>query len=181
MLLVSLNALVLGAAEQTDRYRELKQEPRIATDNLYFSWLGCHSCLMIEQKVNLEDFEKLPLIARPDWRAAAKIQIAMQMLMVKNEIVDSFKQAILDQKVDVKDLNSMASTLVALGVEQESLTEVLESKVLFKNIQQAENKAAEYRIQYVPTVIVKGHYATDANSTGSVAVFAETLAELRRK
>lgn len=150
-------------------------------DNIYFSWLGCHSCLMIEQKVDLSGFDHLPLIARPDWRVAAKVQIALSMLEVDSEIVEQFKQKILDQKIDVKDLTQMIDALVALGVEQEALKTTLHSTELFAAVRAAEDKAKHYKIQYVPTAVVDGRYATDAKHTGSIDKFSETLKLLKNK
>ncbi|NVJ65186.1 MAG: DsbA family protein [Gammaproteobacteria bacterium] len=180
VLLASFSGLFLSAVK-ADTYWQIQHEKLVASDNLYFSWLGCHSCLMIEQKVDLSGFEQLPLIARPEWRAAAKIQMAMQMLSLDEATVDAFKQEIIQQKVDVKDLNNMIESLISLGVEQEPLIETLNSRELFSRIQQAQDKAKQYQVRYVPTAVVKGQYAVDAKSTASVAAFAETLEELKRK
>lgn len=171
----------VSAAEQNTSYWQTDQAQPQVEDNLYFTWLGCHSCLLIEQQVELEGFKKLPLIARADWRAAAKIQLALEMLAVEQTMVTKFKQQIIDQQLDVKNLQAMTDALIELGVDEEALTTQLNARELFEAIQAAEEKAKQYQIQYAPTVVVKGQYATDAKSTGSIVKFAETLELLKQK
>ncbi len=149
--------------------------------NYFFTWLGCLSCHMLEQNIDLNGYEVLPLIARPDWRPAAKIQMTLDLLAIEAAVRRQFIAMIEQNKVDVKSLDSMVTALVALGVDKTMLEQTLTGKELFTKISQAESAAKQYQIQYVPTVVVKGKYATDARHTQSVAKFSETLKKLENK
>lgn len=150
-------------------------------DNLYFSWLGCTSCRKLEQELasELDDLEYVPLIARPEWRAAAKLHYTMQLLELSEQQKAEMIAKIDDGEIDVTDFNAMQQELLAMGVDEEALTELLEDKELYRQVQRAEQLAAKYQIQYAPTVVIKGQFATDANHTMKVDRFAEVLRYLK--
>lgn len=150
-------------------------------DNLYFSWLGCTSCRKLEQELasELDDLVYVPLIARPEWRAAAKLHYTMQLLELSEQQKAEMITKIDDGEIDVTDFNAMQQELLAMGVDEEALTELLEDKELYRQVQRAEQLAAKYQIQYAPTVVIKGQFATDANHTMKVDRFAEVLRYLK--
>ncbi len=176
-----LSSLSFSSANANNYWEVNVESSTTVNDNYYFSWLGCHSCLMIEQKVDLSSFQKLPLIARPDWRPAAKIQIAMQMMSIEPNVEQAFVEKLMQNELDVKNIEVMIAALVSLGVDEKTLADTLSSKELFSEIQEAVNLAKLYQVKYAPTVIVKGKYATDAKSTGSIQQFSETIRELLNK
>lgn len=180
---LSLNGL--NAAESLNKdfwvINKNNEIESLEQNDYYFTWLGCASCLMIEEKVDLSNYVTLPLIARPDWRPAAKVQVALQMLSVEPSIQSKFHQQVLNDSVDVKSIDAMSALLVNLGLVKEELEEALTSKELFKKIADAEIIAKQYDIQYVPTVVVKGKYATDAKRAGTVAEFLRIMKTLESK
>lgn len=150
-------------------------------DNLYFSWLGCTSCRQLEQELaeELGELEYVPLIARPEWRAAAKLHYVMHLLELSEQQRAEMIAKIDADEIDVTDFNAMQQGLLAMGVDEEALTDLLENKELYRQVQRAEALAAKYQIQYAPTVVIKGQFATDANHTMKVDRFAEVLRYLK--
>ncbi|MRX28056.1 DsbA family protein [Kangiella sp. HZ709] len=171
------SGVIIGAT-----YWELTPENEVKeSDNLYFTWLGCDSCLMIEQEIDDSDYKTLPLIARSDWRPAAKILLALQLLAVELELQQKFRQLLLDKKLDPTDLSAMTAALVELGVNKEDLDSTLKSKELFTAVQRSQELARYYQVKYVPTFIVNGKFATDAKSNKSIKKLKATLATLQTK
>lgn len=172
------------AIEQDQDYWriELPDSKQLNTkDNLYFSWLGCTSCRKLEQELasELEELEYVPLIARPEWRAAAKLHYTMQLLELSEQQKSAMIAKIDAGDVDVTDFNAMQQELLTMGVDEEALTDLLEDKELYRQVQRAEQLAAKYQIQYAPTVVIKGQFATDANHTMKIDRFAEVLRYLK--
>lgn len=184
VFLLSVNVNTAHAIEQGQDYWRitLADESQLNTqDNLYFSWLGCASCRLLEQELagELEELEYIPLIARPEWRAAAKLHYVMQLLGLSEEQKAAMIAKIDAGEIDVTDFNAMQEELLAMEVDQESLTLLLENKELYRRVQRAEDLAAKYQIQYAPTVVIKGQFATDANHTMKIDRFAEVLRYLK--
>jgi len=155
--------------------------PVAVDDNLYFTWLGCDSCRKIEKELvqELEDFEVVPLIARQEWRPAAKAFYVIKMLDSKSDAWLDIKQIVEDGELDPTDQKALFAAIIDLGFEQEAVAELLEDKMLYRRIDQAEALAKTYAVQYVPTVIVKGQYATDARHTMTVKKFGQVLDYLK--
>ncbi|MBD3653175.1 DsbA family protein [Kangiella sp.] len=185
-LSIASAASIPGAAaieQGQDYWRiELPDSKQLNTeDNLYFSWLGCSSCRALERELSaeLEELEYVPLIARPEWRAAAKLHYTMQLLELSEQQKADMIAKIDSGDIDVTDFNAMQEELLVMGVDEEVLTELLENKELYQQVQRAERLAAKYQIQYAPTVVIKGQFATDANHTMKVDRFAEVLRYLK--
>lgn len=190
-LLVSVLAFLLTANVDTahaieqgqDYWRiTLTDESQLNTeDNLYFSWLGCTSCRELEQELagELEELEYIPLIARPEWRAAAKLHYVMELLELSEEQKNDMIAKIDAGEIDVTDFNAMQEELLTMDIDEEALTELLENKELYRQVQRAEDLAAKYRIKYAPTVVIKGQFATDANHTMKIDRFSEVLRYLK--
>ncbi|GAA4345876.1 DsbA family protein [Kangiella taiwanensis] len=151
--------------------------PVATGDNLFFTWLGCDSCRKLEAELaqELEGFEVVPLIARQEWRPAAKVFYVMQILDGEPDALLKLKQQIDAGEVDPKDQNALFEAIFELGYDKQEVAELLEDRSLYQRINQAEALAKNYAIQYVPTVVVKGQYATDARSTMTVKKFREVL------
>ncbi len=180
--LIVLASTLFSGVIMAATYWELKPENEVReSDNLYFTWLGCDSCLMIEQQMDGSAYKTLPLIARSEWRPAAKILVAMQLLEVDLELQTKLKQLLLDKKLDPTDLNAMAAALAELGLNSKDLDKTLSSKKLLSAVQQSQELARYYQVKYVPTFIVKGKYATDAKSNSSIQKLKNTLATLQAK
>ncbi|ACV27897.1 thioredoxin domain-containing protein [Kangiella koreensis] len=184
VFLLGANVDTVHAIEQGQDYWRitLTDESQLNTqDNLYFSWLGCTSCRMLEQELasELDELEYVPLIARPEWRAAAKLHYVMQLLELSDEQKNNMITKIDAGEIDVTDFNAMQEELLAMEVDEEVLTLLLENKELYRKVQRAEDLAAKYRIQYAPTVVIKGQFATDANHTMKIDRFAEVLRYLK--
>lgn len=184
VFLLSANVDTAHAIEQGQDYWRitLTDESQLNTqDNLYFSWLGCTSCRKLEQELagDLEELEYVPLIARPEWRAAAKLHYVMQLLELSEDQKTDMIAKIDAGDIDVTDFNAMKEELLAMDVDEEALTELLENKELYQQVQRAENLAAKYKIHYAPTVVIKGQFATDANRTMKIDRFAEVLRYLK--
>lgn len=155
--------------------------PVATGDNLFFTWLGCDSCRKLEAELaqELEGFEVVPLIARQEWRPAAKVFYVMQILDGEPDALLKLKQQIDAGEVDPKDQNALFEAIFELGYDKQEVAELLEDRSLYQRINQAEALAKNYAIQYVPTVVVKGQYATDARSTMTVKKFREVLNYLK--
>lgn len=182
LLSVTINSA--HAIEQGQDYWRIKlpdQSQLNAQDNLYFSWLGCLSCRKLELELadELADLEYIPLIARPEWRAAAKLHYTMQLLELDQELQSQMIAKIDAGDIEVTDFEAMQKELLEMGVEKDALTELLENKELYSQVRRAEELAAKYKIHYAPTVIIKGQFATDANHTMKIDRFAEVLRYLR--
>ncbi|NVK21987.1 MAG: hypothetical protein HWD86_05680 [Kangiellaceae bacterium] len=157
------------------------------SDNLYFTWFGCSSCSTIEQQLaaELEGFEIVPLIARPEWRPAAKIFYVLQMLEIDPQVRQQLLIDIEQAKLDPTNLEAMRLWLleqptVQEKVDEELLNKTLEDRQLFKRVAEAVALAKNYNIQYAPTVVVKGQYATDARHTMTIKKFKDVLAYLKQ-
>ncbi|MHC9511753.1 thioredoxin domain-containing protein [Kangiella sp. M94] len=182
--LLAANVGTAHAIEQGQDYWRitLTDESQLNTeDNLYFSWLGCTSCRMLEQELagELEELEYIPLIARPEWRAAAKLHYVMELLELSEKQKNDMIAKIDAGEIDVTDFNAMQEELLTMDIDKEALTELLENKELYRQVQRAEDLAAKYRIKYAPTVVIKGQFATDANHTMKIDRFAEVLRYLK--
>lgn len=184
VFLLNVNMDTVHAIEQGQDYwrMTLTDESQLNTrDNLYFSWLGCTSCRKLEHELadELEDLEYVPLIARPEWRAAAKLYYVMQLLELSDKQKADMIAKIDAGEIDVTDFNAMKEELLMMDVDQEALTELLENKELYRQVQRAEELAAKYQIHYAPTVVIKGQFATDAKHTMKIDRFAEVLRYLK--
>lgn len=182
--LLCVSSLALAEVKEGEDYWEIKQVeglPVAEGDNLYFTWLGCDSCRLIEAELaqELADFEMVPLIARQDWRPAAKAFYVMQMLDGEPDTLTQLKQKIDAGEVDPRDQQALFAAVIELGFDKEAVAELLEERALYERINQAEALAENYGIQYAPTVVVKGQYATDARHTMSIEKFREVLTYLK--
>lgn len=155
--------------------------PVAVDDNLYFTWLGCDSCRKIESELTqeLEGFEIVPLIARQDWRPAAKAFYVMQMLEGDADAELKFKQQVEKGILDPTDQKALFAAIIDLGYDKKAVARLLENRALYERINQAEALAKNYGIQYAPTVVVKGQYATDARHTMTVEKFKQVLQYLK--
>ncbi|GAA4359823.1 DsbA family protein [Kangiella marina] len=184
-LLIALGLALMSytvTAEFTEgkEYWEIAQPegiPVATDDNLFFTWLGCDSCRKIEAELSqdLEGFEVVPLIARQNWRPAAKVFYVIQMLDGEAEALLKIKQQIDEGELDPTDQKALFEAIFELGYDKEQVAELLEDRRLYNRISQAEALAKNYKIQYAPTVVVKGQYATDARSTMTIKKFREVL------
>ena len=103
----------------------------------------------------------------------------MQILDGEPDALLKLKQQIDAGEVDPKDQNALFEAIFELGYDKQEVAELLEDRSLYQRINQAEALAKNYAIQYVPTVVVKGQYATDARSTMTVKKFREVLNYLK--
>lgn len=188
-IISSLGLLVMSVGacaefKEGQDYWKIKNvdEISVATDdNLYFTWLGCDSCRKIEVQLSaqLEGFEVIPLIARQNWRPAAKAFYAIQILGGDADAWNRLKQQVENKTLDPTDQKALFAAIIELGFEKEVVIELLEDRELYHRINQAEALAKNYGIQYVPTVVIKGQYATDARSTMTVKKFSEVISYLK--
>ncbi|WP_223671247.1 DsbA family protein [Kangiella shandongensis] len=170
--------------QQGKDYWEIKQVegvPIAEDENLFFTWLGCDSCRQIEAELSqqLEGFEVVPLIARQDWRPAAKVFYVMRMLEGEPNAELKLKQLVDAGTLDPRDQQALFEAVIELGYDKEAVSELLEDSALYERIEQAEALAEHYGIQYAPTVVVKGRYATDARHTMTIKKFGQVLDHLR--
>ncbi|GAA0207196.1 hypothetical protein GCM10009123_13370 [Kangiella japonica] len=189
LIIASLSLLVMSHGvfaefKEGQDYWKIKGVDDIAVaagDNLYFTWLGCDSCRKIEGELSaeLEGFEVVPLIARQNWRPAAKAFYAIQILGGDAEAWQKLKQQVEDKTLDPTDQKALFAAIIELGFDKEDVIDLLEDRVLYQRINQAEALANNYDIKYVPTVVVKGQYATDARSTMTVKKFSEVISYLK--
>ena len=183
ILSLALPMSAVAIEQGQDYWRiELPQSSQInADDNLYFSWMGCQSCRQLEQAIPeaLAELEYVPLIVRHDWRAAAKLYYTMQLLEVSEQQQADMLVKIDSGEIDVTDFEAMTAELITMGVDEEALTDLLENKELYRKVQRAEKLAEKYQVQYAPTVVIKGQFATDANHTMTIDRFAEVLRYLQ--
>lgn len=185
-LSLSLFAGLVSAAEykEGDDYWQMAQVESIPVaidDNLYFTWLGCDSCRKIEAELaqELEGFEVVPLIARQNWRPAAKAFYVIQILDGDPDAWLKLKQQVDAETLDPTDQKALFAAIIELGYDKESVSELLEDRSLYQRINQAEALAKTYAIQYAPTVVVKGQYATDARHTLTIKKFRQVLNYLK--
>lgn len=188
-IIASLGLLVMSHGafaefKEGQDYWKIKSVDDIAVasgDNLYFTWLGCDSCRKIEEELasELEGFEVVPLIARQNWRPAAKAFYAIQILGGDADAWQKLKQQVDEETLDPTDQKALFAALIELGFDKEDVIDLLEDRVLYQRIDQAEALASNYDIKYVPTVVVKGQYATDARSTMTVKKFSEVINYLK--
>lgn len=185
LVILSFVTMVASAQfEQGKDYWKISQVegiPVATGDNLFFTWLGCDSCRKIEAELEqeLEGFEVVPLIARQDWRPAAKAFYVVQILEGQADAWLQLKQQVDAGDLDPTDQNALFEAIFELGYDKQEVAELLEDPSLYQRINQAEALAKNYAIQYVPTVVVKGQYATDARSTMTIKKFREVLNYLK--
>ncbi len=170
--------------EEGEDYWQIAQVEDISAatgDNLFFTWLGCDSCRKIEAELSteLENFEIVPLIARQEWRPAAKAFYVIEMLEGEPDALSKLKQQIDAGELDPKDQEALFEAIFELGFDKEAVAELLENRRLYDRINQAEALAKNYAIQYAPTVVVKGQFATDARSTMTIKKFRDVLNYLK--
>ncbi|AOE48863.1 DsbA family protein [Kangiella sediminilitoris] len=187
LLIVILTWASLGKSAEFksgEDYWQVRSGDSVAVaegDNLFFTWWGCDSCRQIEEELSqqLEGFEVVPLIARQEWRPAAKAFYVMKMLEGNPNAEDVIKQRIEEGTLDPKDQKALFDAVIELGYDKEQVAELLEDRDLYGRIDQAVALAENYNIQYVPTVVVKGRFATDARHTMTVKKFGEVLEYLK--
>ena len=121
----------------------------------------------------------VPLIARQEWRPAAKVFYVMEMLEGEPDALSKLKQQIDAGELDPKDQEALFEAIFELGFDKEAVAELLEDRRLYDRINQAEALAKNYAIQYAPTVVVKGQFATDARSTMTIKKFRDVLNYLK--
>jgi thiol:disulfide interchange protein DsbA len=160
---------------------QVESIPVATDDNLYFTWLGCDSCRKLETELanELDDFEVVPLIARQNWRPAAKAFYVVKMLDGEPNAWLKIKQQVDEGTLDATDQKALFAAIIELGYDKEAVAELLEDRLLYQRIDQAEALAKNYAIQYAPTVVVKGQYATDARHTMTINKFRQVLNYLK--
>lgn len=149
--------------------------------NYFFTWMGCASCTMVMDGLgsDLENIEIVPLIARPEWRPAAKIFYVIQLLEMDKTLLRDLINDIEAQKIDPTNLEQMRSWLLEKEADKEQLDKILDDEALFAKVAYARELAEKYNIQYAPTVVIKGQYATDARHTMKVEKFSEVVRYLK--
>lgn len=173
-----------GKYKEGEDYWQIQQVegiPVATGDNLYFTWLGCDSCRQIEAELEqqLEGFEVIPLIARQDWRPAAKAFYVMRMLEGDPQAELKIKRQIDEGALDPRDQEVLFEAILELGYDKKEVADLLEDKSLYERISQAEALAKNYGVQYAPTIVIKGQYATDARHTMTIERFSNVISYLQ--
>lgn len=185
---ISIGSLKVAEAAEFEegkdywKIAQVESIPVAVDDNLYFTWLGCNSCRKIERELSdeLTDFEVIPLIARQNWRPAAKAFYVVKMLDGDPKAWLKLKQMVDAEELDPSDQKALFAAIIELGYDKEAVAELLEDRSLYQRIDQAEALAKNYAIQYAPTIIVKGQYATDARHTMTIKKFGQVLSYLKQ-
>ena len=186
LMALCLSPVLFAEVEEGKDYWKIESMQEVAPaegDNLYFTWLGCLSCTLVEEKLEsqLDGFERVPLIARPEWRPAAKVFYLLKLLNVDYSVWQGLMIEVQNNRVDATDFEQMKRYLIEQEVDKEALDRISENVDLFKKVNQAQALAKTYQVQYVPTVVIKGRYATDARHTKKVERMGEVISYLKEK
>lgn len=159
----------------TASYSLIDQEPQ--KDIEVFFWYGCPHCLNLEESFERSrvrdrvirsgySFTRTPLPANPRWEIHARLYHALEHFGVNDRIHLLVMKEIQTHRITTSsEIKSMLQRLhsqgrfgsVQLAVSPDDIMMLLNDELINQKIIETKNRAREYSITGVPTVIAEGN------------------------
>ena len=161
------------------QYQELPLAPAPLQDGrvevVEFFFYGCPHCHSFEPyleewlKTNADNvaFTRVPAIFNGRWEALARAYYTAEILGVMDKIHTPLFDAIHKDHKNIFGQEAIREFFVAHGVSAEDFDNTFSSFAVHNKIRQARQLQQRYRIQGVPTMVIGGHYVTNATMAGS--------------
>lgn len=173
-------------------YVTISAEPNVTADGrvevVEFFWFGCPSCFrfettLVEWDVPEEiNFDNIPAPIVDSWVFHAHAYYAMDLLGLKDQLMQKFYDEIHVKRNRVSDIKSFERWANEQeGIDVPKLIQTLQSFAAKSKVAQAEALAKKYGINSVPNIVVGRKYRTSPAMAGSDQRAIEVVEFLARK
>lgn len=129
----------------------------------FFSY-GCPWCYRLEPALEtwVEDhtkqieFSRVPVVFEQGWEIYAKAYYILKELKLENKLTKPLFEAVQQKQITSED--ELKKFFLEHGVDEKTYVSAANSPVIDNETRQAAQAMSDYRIEYVPTVIVAGKY-----------------------
>ncbi|MCA1772696.1 MAG: thiol:disulfide interchange protein DsbA/DsbL [Halomonas sp.] len=186
-LMVAVAGLGLSAAVSAQElvegedYETLDEPIETQVDNgqievLDVFWFGCPHCYRLQPHVNewvetLDDdvtIEKMPATMGGDWNTHANAFYAAEELGIEEDLHADFFDAIHQDERSLTNEDEIAAFFTDYGVSEEEAKEALTAFNVRSNVNKANSRMRDMRLQGVPALVIDGRYVVTPNSAGSL-------------
>ena len=144
-------------------------------------WYGCRHCFNFEPvvkawKANLAadvDFHPVPAMWHKTMILHAQAFFAADALGVLDKIHEPFFNMLNVQKKKLDSEEELADFFATQGVDKNDFTKAFNSFGVNSQLALAQSRAASYRIQGTPEMVVNGKYRISSNMTGGQGAMLE--------
>ncbi len=131
----------------------------------FFSY-GCPWCFRLEPALvkwieNNKDkieFSRVPVVFEQGWETFAKAYYIVKALKLEQKLTEPLFEAV--QKKQINSEDDLKKFLLQHGVNEKTYNSAANSPVVDNDTRQAVQAMSDYKIEYVPTIIVAGKYKT---------------------
>lgn len=186
-LMVAVAGLSLSAAVSAQElvegqhYEALEEPVETQVDDgqievLDVFWYGCPHCYRLQSHVNeweetLDDdvtMVKMPATMGGDWNTHANAYYAAEELGIAEELHADFFDAIHQDERSMTDSDEIAAFFADYGVSEDEAKEALKAFNVRSNVNKANSRMRDMRLQGVPALVVDGRYVVTPSSAGSL-------------
>jgi thiol:disulfide interchange protein DsbA len=177
----------LGVAQAQNGYEELAAPQKTASEGkvevIEFFWYGCPHCYQFEPYIgpwhdeapdNVEFIRMAPPL-NPAWKVHSQAFYAAELMGVTEQFHEPFFNAIHRDKKRMRKPSDIASFVATLGIDAEQFEKNMKSFAVDAKIRQSMQKARDYKISAVPSVIINGKYKTSGSHAGSYPELIKVL------
>ena len=152
-------------------------------------WYGCSHCFAFEPMVSAwkaklpayADFHQVPAMWNAPMKLHAQGFYVAKSLGMLDKIHQPFFSLLNVEKKRVNDKEALAAFFARFGVDKATFDKTFNSFGVTSQLSLAESRAASYRIQGTPEMIVNGKYRISSSMAGSQAGMLDVASFLIEK
>lgn len=179
--------LAVGSAQAQTGYEVLAAPQKTASPDkievIEFFWYGCPHCFAFEPHIgpwhdnaadNVEFIRMAPPL-NPAWKVHSQAFYAAELMGVVEQFHEPMFNAIHRDKKRMRKPSDIADFAASLGIDGEQFEKNMKSFAVDAKIRQSMQKARDFKISAVPSVIVNGKYKTSGSIAGSYPELIKVL------
>ncbi len=124
-------------------------------------------------------YKRIPVsFGRPQWAVLARAYYALEVLNEADRLQEKMFTAIHSEHVNLSSQDVLFDWMENQGVNRHKFVDAFNSFAVQSKVQRGDQKAIEYGVDAVPTVIVDGKYRTSPSMAGSNTALLPVLNSL---
>jgi thiol:disulfide interchange protein DsbA len=190
-----LSLMVLGlvaCSQKADGPHVVLADPLPTQSPTVYEFFGyfCPHCFHLEPQVRgwrkslpkSVRFVRVPVsFGRPQGKVLMRAYYLGEMLGILDKSHDAVFKAIHVERRNLSSDADLKALFLELGVREADFDKALADPALAQRVEEAEDLAARWRIDSVPTFVVNGRFKTHAGLTGDVRSLFQEVNRLLRK
>ncbi len=137
----------------------------------FYFWSGSASCYQLEQA--LQDWqqqhpditvERIPLVARPQWRLLAKAWLVAKEMGGNLTFLNKLYETIHGKAEAINEFSDLEQFILTQQIDLLNFKSLFNSLSINQQLQFLENQAKKFPITGVPTIIINNHWYIDAST-----------------